>query len=712
MRIALVSREVSPFFGAGIGAYAAAMARAWARVGHEVHVISAPHGGFLARGPAELGGAFCHAVTPDLTPEFEVHPSAFMRHAMGVYRLLKQLHEKTPLDYIEFPDYWAEGCFAIRAKRTIGAFETSVLGVRLHTPTRECRALNEECLLDEDVASMEHCEESAIREADIVLSPSRSLLAMLTARLGLRVPSRVIPYPFEVPDLQAVSRNGSARPTVLYYGRLERRKGVHLLIQAAQRLLARGVDVDFRFIGGDTATGPAAGSMREHLQQSIADAWKGRISIEGPRPKGEILQLVRAGAAAGGVCCFPSLWENYPNVCLEAMSAGATVVGSDAGGMSEMIEDGVSGLLFRAGDSKSLEDALARALGDAGLRETIHGAAPHRVRTLCDPERVVHQMVEAIGTVAPTRPITAHPAAGAGSDVSIIIPFYNLSPYLPDALRSIRKQTVPPLEVIVVDDGSTESEAPALLARVESGEFGPVRVIRKENGGLSSARNAGLAAARGSWVLPLDADDILDQRFLELTLRAAERDPSLGLITTSVIYFFDFYPQERGVWVPLGLVRDILSTTNCASSCTALLDRRTVLDVGGYDTSLRSYEDWDLYCRLALRGVRSTIIPDPLIRYRLRSDSMMRTIGISRRQELHAQILARYPALAETPERAMRILQSRAETAEVRAREIIRENIRYRIADKVNVVLKRTGMQRAVKGIASRVFRMREEAGS
>ena len=115
---------------------------------------------------------------------------------------------------------------------------------------------------------------------------------------------------------------------------------------------------------------------------------------------------------------------------------------------------------------------------------------------------------------------------------------------------------------------------------------------------------------------------------------------------------------------------------------------------------------------MALRGTRAAIIPDPLIRYRLRPDSMMRTVGISKRQQFQAQLLARYPTLAAHPDRALRIILSRTnpESAETRAREIIDENIRYRFADKVNVALKKSGVQRALKGLASRVLGSGPEA--
>ena len=700
MRIAIVSREVSPFFGAGIGSYAAAMSRAWAASGHEIHIISAPHEGFLNRGPTTLN-ARCHAATPDLTPDFEEHPYPFMRHATGVYRLLLSLHDQHPFDYIEFPDYWAEGYFAISARRTLGQFPGAVLGIRLHTPTHECRQLNDEMILDDEIATLEHCEEEAIRHADVVISPSRSLLGILTRRLALTNRGFVVPYPFETPSTDP--RTAAPRPTILYFGRMERRKGVHLLVNAAQHLLDQGLDFDVRFIGGDTATGPSGASMRSHLASLIQPRWKDRIRIDGPIPRHDLMPIIRAVAAGGGACCFPSLWENYPNTCLEAMSLGCPVIGSDAGGMAEMIQDGLSGLTFRSGDTAHLADCLRRMLTETPARHAMTDAAPARIGAITSPRVIVDETIAAIRSIRPPRvPPRATPMSPA---VSVIVPFYNLSTYLPDTLNSLRAQTFRDFETILVDDGSTEPAAPALLTRIEAGEFGRIRVIRRANGGLSCARNTGIAAAKGRWIVPLDADDLLEPSFLEATMTAASLNPGAALIT-SLVRYFDEEHESRGVWAPLGFDRDLLATTNCASTCTALIDRETLERLGGYDTSLASYEDWDLYCRMALQGLQAAVIPEPLIRYRLRPDSMMRTVGLKRRQHFQSHLLARYPSLPAHPDRAMRIILSRigAESAEDRAKQIIEENIRYRVADKVNVVLKRSGVQKALKGVAARVL--------
>lgn len=418
MRIALVSREVSPFYGAGIGAYVTAMARAWAAAGHQVHLLTPAHPE-LKEGAAHVLPNVCiHTLDPaaGLSPRMRF---PFQQHAMSVLESLRTLHAASPLNYIEFPDYGAEGCFAIAAHRTSNQFAGAVMGVRLHTPTRECRELNEEPWLDEHSATAEAAEDSSIRGADVVLSPSRSLLDMIQKRLSPNTPEAiwsVVPYPFDTRSLTDMGGSDanpptSTGPTILYIGRLERRKGVDILMHAARPALELGAR--FRFIGGDTMTGPGQRSMLAHLRSLIPTAFEHAFTFDGPLPRHQIGSAIKSATASGGFCCFPSRWENYPNVCLEAMALGAPVLGSDAGGMSEIIENQTSGMLFRSGDTADLSHAMVRLLKDATLRKQIAAAAPGRITTACDARNVVERTIDVVARATASTAAVATPRIAA-----------------------------------------------------------------------------------------------------------------------------------------------------------------------------------------------------------------------------------------------------------------------------------------------------------
>jgi glycosyltransferase involved in cell wall biosynthesis len=650
-----------------------------------------------------------------------------MQHALAVFHTLQALHALHPFDFVEFPEFCGEGSFAIRAKRTLGAFHSAVLAVRLHTPSVECQELNRLAGLDMDIASQEYREEVSLREADVILSPTRSLLERVTRRLGLQQPSAVIPHPFvaEVSEAPRATPPGerTGRARILYFGRLEYRKGLHLLLEAGLRLLEKQLDVEVRFIGNDTPTGPFGRSMREWLERRIPAAWRDRFHFEPGRPRAELLPAIREAT----VCCFPSLWENFPNVCLEAMSEGAVVVGGDAGGMGEIIEDGKNGLLFPSGDSARLAEVLERALTDESLRRTVSQEAPRRIATYCAPERFVSETEALVERMARARqPREPRPAPrkspAAAPDVSILVPYYNMGRYLPETLRSLREQTFEDYEILLVDDGSTDPASQRLVDELEGTP--KLRIVRKRNGGLSSARNAGLREARGRWILPVDPDDLLSPTFLEKAVDVMSRSPKLGYVTSLVSYFTEDPRKPVVGWVPWGVERDALCLENVASTCTALMERKLVEEVGGYDEWLTSFEDWDVFCAMAERGYEGTVIPEFLFHYRLRPDSMTRTVATQSRHALIAYLLQKHPGLpAGAANRALRIQLGEMQRQQERLHQALDKPLRYRLVDKVNDAVKqrigfvhhalrRTAeLGESSKGLTQRLQRLSERLG-
>jgi glycosyltransferase involved in cell wall biosynthesis/GT2 family glycosyltransferase len=703
MRICFVSRELAPFYGGGIGTYVAQACRAFAAAGHEVHVITAAHPG-LERAKDLFPGVRVHAAECREGPErMGGCRSELMRHAIAAYHTLETLHARAPFDLVEFPEFGGEGAFALRARRTLGQFRSAVLAVRLHTPGFECQELNRVAALDMDAASQEYEEEVSLRAADIILSPTRSLLERVTRRLGLQQPSAVIPHPFVTEaspaPLAEPSSSRAGRASILYFGRIEYRKGLHLLIEAGQRLLEKQLDVELRFIGADTPTGPFGQSMRGWLERRIPAAWRDRFHFEPARPRAELLGTIREAT----VCCFPSLWENFPNVCLEAMAEGMLVVGSDAGGMAEIIEDGKSGLLFPSGDAAQLAQVLERALRDEPLRRLVRQEAPQRIRTYCAPERFVAETEALLARMAqslPSQELDTAPRRATAStpEVSIIVPYYNMGHYLPETLRSLQAQTFEDYEIILVDDGSTDPASQRLVKELEGTP--KLRVVRKPNGGLSSARNAGLRHARGRWILPVDADDLLSPSFLGKTVEVMSRSPKLGYTTALVSYFTEDPRQPIGGWIPWGLERDALCLENVASTCTALMERRLIEEVGGYDEWLTSFEDWDVFCAMAERGYEGAVIPEFLFHYRIRPESMTRTVATQSRHALIAYLLQKHPALASGANRALRIQLGEMQRQQERLARALEKPLRYRLVDKVNDAVKqRFGLlHRALRG--------------
>ncbi|QRQ88153.1 glycosyltransferase family 2 protein [Cupriavidus oxalaticus] len=214
--------------------------------------------------------------------------------------------------------------------------------------------------------------------------------------------------------------------------------------------------------------------------------------------------------------------------------------------------------------------------------------------------------------------------------VTVIIPCYNQGVYLRDALYSIEGAYSGPLELIVVDDGSTDARTKRELENLRS-ERSILRVVRKENGGLSSARNTGLQHATGSYVQFLDADDLLVPNKIDRQLDHFAIAPGLDVsvsdymlcddtriscsnvesaISTSAFELSDFlFRWERGLSIPI----------HCG------LFRREALNHLRFDETLRAKEDWVFWSMLKLRGSKMAYFPLRGAVYRQHAQSMRRS---------------------------------------------------------------------------------------
>jgi glycosyltransferase involved in cell wall biosynthesis len=180
--------------------------------------------------------------------------------------------------------------------------------------------------------------------------------------------------------------------------------------------------------------------------------------------------------------------------------------------------------------------------------------------------------------------------------VSVIIPTYNSANWVTEAVASALGQTYPAAEIIVVDDGSTDDTSSRIA------EFGSkLRYIRKENGGVSSARNRGIEEVTGDWIAFLDADDIWHPRKLEFQAAALKARPKLGMLGTFFFSWPGTIPEVSSTWVEdfeeIGL--DDLIVRNLLGTSTIIVRTDLIRASGPFDITLRGPEDHDMWIRVA-----------------------------------------------------------------------------------------------------------------
>jgi GT2 family glycosyltransferase len=202
---------------------------------------------------------------------------------------------------------------------------------------------------------------------------------------------------------------------------------------------------------------------------------------------------------------------------------------------------------------------------------------------------------------------------------AIVIAAYQAAETIGAAVASALAQTAPADEVIVVDDGSTDDIAGALIPYRDR-----ITLIRKKNGGGASARNTGLREASADFVAVLDADDTYDPRRLEALAELAAERPDLDIITTDAYFVvngervgrfnrdnpFDVLDQRRAIlW-------------SCFIGGWPAIRRLRALECGGFDEALRIAYDWDCWLRLIFAGAKAGLVDEPLLDYHVRADSL------------------------------------------------------------------------------------------
>ncbi|MDX8151647.1 glycosyltransferase [Patulibacter brassicae] len=649
-RIAVVSNDVAPANGGGIAAYVAALAdtlaewaevtlftrastvRALERVNHE------------QRSVWTLDPRVALVAVPD---DVDGGPGSYFnaahRHAASVYAAVAAHYDGRGPDLIEVPDYLAEGAVLVQARAAqVPWLRGTRIVVRAHTTHEVVWTLNGALPDDEPQRLLWELERYVLREADACVVGGAEVGALYRRFYdGELAPTVEVrhPVPRVVRQAAPVDETEPGPLRLLYLGRLERRKGVQALVEA---LRATPADLRLTVLGADTETGPRGVSVRAAVR--LAAAGDQRVRLQDPLPPEDVPAFV----AGHDAVVVPSTWECWPNVALEALAVGVPVLARPVGGLVEIVgppdDDGrrPGGWLARDASGQALLERIEQLAADLdAVRDPARRTAARARFEELTRSGAVKAGYRRLLARAP-RWDRAEPVAGPASRVTVVIPYFRLPQYVEAAVQSALDQTHPNVTVVVVDDGSTDPGDAVLGCLAERDR---VTVLTKAGAGLGAARNTGVRASLGDFVVPLDADNLLGPTFVERCLDVLMRREDLEFVTSWSRYVdeagqpFRAGPDEG--WQPLSNDPAILAERNVAGDAVALLRRRIFDDGFFYDEELTSFEDWFLYLRLRDAGRRGIAIPERLFDYRIRPDSMLRTQGEPAAERLMAEMRAR-----------------------------------------------------------------------
>lgn len=627
MKYWIFTTELAPQFSGGIGTYVDETARAMSACGHEVLVILAD---WANQGRIELRDAGSYQVvafSPALwSDESGMGDLARLSHAFSnVFAHL--VSERGAPDYLETQDYLGIGYFTLQRQLTFerGFPKVPVL-VRAHCPSYAYVRANSDPQFKLPNYWIGEMERFCLKAATKVLSPS-----LFADRVVLGdVPGADIarlPNPMRLAPVTEWDYSGE----FVYFARVQALKGIIELLAAFERRFDAGKLDPITVIGASTVFVERQCDLRQYLENKHADAIDaGLINFMGyvPRPKAHA-HLSKAKAVL-----IPSRLETFCYSAAESMALGRVVVASQTGGQADYIKDGESGILISDCSDAAFDRALNRAaaLSDGERREI--GETGRRVVDEFAPELVVeklHNILEQLDPKASrTFPVvrqrehTEHPVAVTEPGrLSVVVPAHNMGTMLCETLRSVFSCSQRPLEVIVINDGSTDLASISVLhqLRAPRGSGIDLKVVHQRNQGLARTRNIGAELATGEYLAFLDGDDLVARDYYARAVEVLENYDNVGFVGCWLKYF----EGSNGSWLTWNPEPPFLLYHNLINSASVVFRRQEFLAHGLNDPSLNiGMEDYGSIIQLVSAGVAGVAIPERLFNYRVRVDSMMR----------------------------------------------------------------------------------------
>ena len=377
MRIAIVSRELPPH-GGGIGSWSSKAARGLARLGNEVHLFTQMHDGEAEE--ETVAGVRLHRLAPaNLRPHSMGWSLAVRRAVLGA----------GPFQVVQACEWDAEAfIYALRP--------SAPLVTRLATPHFLVQAANGASWPQRVRSSLtSRLERMQARRSRRVISPTRVLADKVAVAWGIdRDRIGLVPTGIDPPQISSAPLPEflSESPYLVYFGRLEVRKGVDTLIEALPAVLAEHPHVQCVLIGEDM--GYKGAPFAQYAAQRCA-AYSSRIHLLPRMAHPELFRIV----ANAALVVIPSRWENLANTCLESMVLGRAILATSGSGFNEVLTDGVDGLLVPPGDPTALAEAAIAALGDPTLLARLGDAARRRAADFT-VDAMAMQLMEIYGDLA------------------------------------------------------------------------------------------------------------------------------------------------------------------------------------------------------------------------------------------------------------------------------------------------------------------------
>jgi len=619
---------------------------------------------------------------------------------------LEELHARDPIAAVILPMWGGCGYIPQMARATGVGLQDVPFAVVVTGTSGQRQAANGEGLWTRPAITRRQMEDLSLALADLVIGFGRR--GQEIARQGR--PGGAFVFAPRAVTQDQIERVEEATPRTeaplhfFLHEPLQPASGALLLLDAVQELRKRGIA-----IGPVSCSGPDM-CFAPQKPRDFKTYWNSRGWVRELIAEGRWQWQTELPAASYPVRLYPSLFEHLPSVADE-LGKGHFVLLSPAAaeGLAPGQELPPEALLSGDPTPAMLADKLAelQVMGSAKVEQARKALCATFISAQRGPERQ-HRLDETIRALSnlikgdlaqPSlasaarllldrkRPLaeiqSAAPAAPALPTLTVAVICHEMGSLLTETMHSVWNASRLPDEVILVDDGSYGNETLATIAALDEEARQrslPLRVIRQTNQGLAAARNAALAATSGGYISFIDGDDLIEPDFYGAALATLQTNPGLGGVAAWAITFGDGVPP--GFWnapqaeLPLLFVENTIFVP-------CMMPTELVRALGGYDVTQRfNYEDWELSVRLLARGWPIVTIPRYMQRYRVRADSLLRTMSDVQNQVMRELFLTHHRDAAErfAPEIAMQIehqlMKLKEEHAALQRRQTVVEQLK------------------------------------
>lgn len=536
--------------------------------------------------------------------------------AWQVYRWLER-HE-SDYDLAIFLDSGGLAYYALLAKGQGLAFKNLTIVVNTHGPKMWVIEGNRELPDSLDVIDLDFMERESVRRADWVISPSHYMFEWMRQNKW-----QINERHDVIQSLTLGSENKEQQKSdfvfqkpsiIVFFGALNINNGLKLFCDAVDRLpdsTKAGIK-SIHFLGKNTINQNGLNSINYIKKRSTV--WNIQTKIIVDKSIDEALEEL---AKPSILAVLPALAENSLYMALGCLQRGIHFIAPKLGGIPELVdaEDAKSCLFLPT--PASLAQCLNQLVVQGG-RAASMAVSQHET---------MQKWQNWLTKIETSRAIKRAPAIQDQPLVSVCLVHYNRPHYLAKALDSIRQQTYQAIELILVDDGSYLPEATKFLDELEP-EFKKRgwRIIRQENSYLGMARNRAAEAAQGQYLLFMDDDNTALSSEIE-TFVSAMQHVNADVLTCVLFCFTETKqtPVPR-VWVPLGGASGPGLYRNVYGDANAFWKREAFMKSGGYTTDYGvGFEDWELFTKAVLSGLKLELVPRPLFNYLISKNGMLRS---------------------------------------------------------------------------------------